>query len=225
MIILADEEIKNDNKFPNIRFCRNYHKANIIYCKTSEATAFIDDYQEKQKEIGCRYLWVPGGGHMPLAGFGYVDCSEEMKRQMLSMDVKIDAIFCPCGTGTTQAGLIYGFCKEGIPIIGITVARPEDRCKKVVADMLKQMNIICANLSVPVSSQKIIVLSNSGLHYGGKNKKIYETICDIAQKEGFYLDPIYNAKTFLLMVDYLKKQNKLKNVLYLNTGGTANILI
>ncbi len=225
LIILTDEEIKNDNKFPNIRFCRNYHKANIIYCKTSDATAFIDDYQDKQKNAGCRYLWVPGGGHIPLAGFGYVDCSEEMKRQMLSMDVKIDAIFCPCGTGTTQAGLIYGFCEERIPIIGITVARPEERCKIVIADMLKQMNIIRMNPNAPVSPQEIIVLPNSGLSYGGKKTIIDETICNIAHNEGFYLDPIYNAKTFLLMVNYLKKHNNLKNVLYLNTGGTANILI
>ena len=133
---------------------------------------------------------------------------------------EIDAIFLPCGTGTTQAGLTYGFADVDIDIIGITVARSTERCLKEIDEILRQMQTIEGKL---FNNYKYNVIDNDGTKYGKQSESCKAVARELANLDGIFLDPIYNAKAFDGMLRYIKKTSKYKNVLYINTGGTPNI--
>jgi D-cysteine desulfhydrase len=212
LIILRDSEEATIGG--NYKLLQQLQGVHIEYCNTDEAHDFIDSYQAKQESGGINYLWVPGGGHMVEAAYGYRDAANEILRQQKTLGVQFDAVFLPCGTGTTQAGLIMGLKDTDIDVIGLTVARPVERCKTVITNLLQK------TISTP-EERKVNVLE-SKIPYGQTSVTVVDATKAIAQRDGLFLDPVYNAKSFWGMTEYLK-ENHFKNVLYLNTGGTPNI--
>lgn len=212
LIILRDsEEAIIGGNYKLLQQLKGIH---LEYCNTDEAHDFIDSYQAKQESEGINYLWVPGGGHMVEAAYGYRDAANEILRQQKALGVHFDAVFLPCGTGTTQAGLIMGLKDSDIDVIGLTVARPVERCKSVITNMLQK--------TVNTPEEWNVNVLESKIPYGQTSEEVNETTKALAQKDGLFLDPVYNAKSFWGMTEYLK-DNHYKNVLYLNTGGTPNI--
>lgn len=212
LIILRDsEEASIGGNYKLLKQLKNIH---IEYCNTSDAHNFIDEYLSQQDNQQINYLWVPGGGHMVEAAYGYRDAAQEILRQQESMGLRFDAIFLPCGTGTTQAGLIMGLKDTNIEVFGLTVARPVERCKSVITSLLQETGTKSVNWKVNVLESQI--------PYGQSTVAVTEMTKLLAQKEGLFLDPIYNAKSFWSMTEYLKS-NHYDNILYVNTGGTPNI--
>ena len=195
----------------------------IIHCKYEDASRFIDMYKYSLEQKNIKYLWIPGGGHLPEAAFGYVDASKEIIKQLDENQCSMDAVFLPCGTGTTQAGLTYGFAGTNTEIIGVTIARSIERCNEEIDDILRGMEKI--DIYESTKKYNYCVIENDGSKYGEKNNNIDELIKEIAISDGIFLDPIYNAKAFMGMKKELERQQKYKNVLYINTGGTPNIFI
>lgn len=221
-IIVLDEKVNEEKKGGNATLLE-YYDANIIHCSLEEASKFIDEYQEKLRKEGISFLWIPGGGHIPEASFAYVDVAKEIKKQMREQGEYFDAIFLPCGTGTTQAGLIYGMSDTIVEVYGITVSRTVDRCEKEIEDTLIQMKKLdTCNEDI---KYKINVLKGLDIKYGEVNDEIGEIIKEVAISDGIFLDPIYNAKAFGGMVDFLKDKKNYKKVLYINTGGLPNIFL
>lgn len=212
LIILYDGHSPDSNA-PNLRlikYCTNIH---LEFCPTDQAHDFIDSYLDMQKQERCNYYWIPGGGHTTVAAQGYIDAAHEILEQ--AYDLNIDAIFLPCGTGTTQAGLIAGINNQ-IPIYGITVARNTKRCKKEIETLLSQMGYRY------VSGSEINVLPCQ-IKYGDKSEEVQSLIKEICGSDGIMLDPVYNAKSFLTTKHYLKMNSSFRNVIYLNTGGSPNL--
>ena len=208
LILLHEDGEKIEESFstPNLKMVKYLHNVSVVHCRNSEAHDFIDSYLAKQTD----YYWIPGGGHMAVAIDGYADVAKEI----LSEDTVYDAIFLPCGTGTTQAGLIYGL-DDKIPVYGITVARSVDRCKDVIDDLLQCRDYVATDGEISVLPCNI--------PYGAKSKEVDRMIGELLRKDGIHLDPIYNGKAFLEMVRFLKNNTTLKKVLYINTGGQPNI--
>ena len=212
LIILRDsDEASIGGNYKLLQQLKGIH---LEYCNTDEAHDFIDSYQAKQESEGINYLWVPGGGHMVEAAYGYRDAANEILRQQKALGVQFDAVFLPCGTGTTQAGLIMGLKDSDIDVIGLTVARPVERCKGVITNMLQK--------TVSTPEEWNVNVLESKIPYGQTSEEAIETTKALAQKDGLFLDPVYNAKSFWGMTENLKDYHY-KNVLYLNTGGTPNI--
>lgn len=200
------------------------YEPRIIPCELSKAHSFIDEYQNELKKKKINYVWLPGGGHMPEAAFGYVDASEEILKQAKQNHVDFDAIFLPCGTGTSQAGLIYGM-ENKVDIYGVSIARTAEKCKNVINDLLKDMLKLDGNVVREMG--KINVLFDSKSKYGLITDEIKQIAKKVAWTDGIFLDPIYNAKAFAGMIEFLKMSDgmNLKNVLYINTGGQPNIFM
>ena len=73
------------------------------------------------------------------------------------------------------------------------------------------------------NNYKYNVIDNDGTKYGKQSESCKAVARELANLDGIFLDPIYNAKAFDGMLRYIKKTSKYKNVLYINTGGTPNI--
>lgn len=203
---------------PNLELAKLYGNVTIIPCKTKDAHDFIDEYLAAQDKKGVKYYWISGGGQNSISPLGYVDAGKEIIRQLNDLNVEIDAAFVPCGTGTTQTGLICSI-KE-FPLYGITVARTVDRCINVISDLLEKMSVLgYADMSY---AERIHVIS-SNKQYGIIDEDIRRIIITVLKTDGLLLDPIYNAKSFLGMTQFLNQNSGINNVLYINTGGTPNI--
>ena len=148
------------------------------------------------------------------AAYGYRDAANEILRQQETLGVRFDAVFLPCGTGTTLAGLLLGLKDTDIDIYGITVARPVERCKIVITNLLQKIEDKSFEWNVNVLK--------SPIPYGETSEAVLDTVEALAQNDGLFLDPVYNAKSFWGMTEYLKNHHY-DNVLYINTGGTPNI--
>lgn len=220
LIILDDENSYNTGGNAALI---NKFDVNIIHCDYDNAHDFIDSYQAKLNNENINYLWIPGGGHIPQAAFGYVDASIEIRKQLLDNNCEIEAVFLPCGTGTTQAGVVYGFADTDIDIVGITVARNIDRCIKEIDETLIQMQSLDGKIGE--REYKFEVIDNDGTKYGKQSELSKNTVKQLAISDGIFLDPVYNAKAFTGMLRYIEETRKYKNVLYINTGGTPNIFI
>lgn len=199
----------------------HYLPVNLVYCPLDKAHDFIDEYKSRLDCLGVNYLWIPGGGHLPEASFGYVDAAKEIKKQMSFFNISFDAIFLPCGTGTTQAGLIYEF-KNNVDIYGISVARTSVLCQKEILWSIDQMESISNEKK---SKYNVNVIHNQNEKYGFLSDTIKDTIRCIAKSDGIFLDPVYNARAFCGMLNFLEDSAccKYKNILYINTGGQPNL--
>lgn len=71
----------------------------------------------------------------------------------------------------------------------------------------------------------INVLEQNIAKYGEVNESIRNVIKDVAEYNGVFLDPIYNAKSFLRMMEFLENEDRINSVLYINTGGSPNLFI
>lgn len=67
-------------------------------------------------------------------------------------------------------------------------------------------------------------MPNNEIGYGKITLPIKNIIHQVVSTDGIYLDPIYNAKAFYIMSEFLKKNN-FDNVLYIDTGGLPNIFL
>ena len=226
LIIIKEKENGNLNIEGN-SLLMSFLNVNIYECYSDEAREYIDKHLENQEKKNINYFFVPGGGHLPIAAMGYVDALEEIIDQSEILNVEMDAIFTPTGTGTTQAGLIYGKKTLGFngDIIGVTVARDPDKCKYEITKMLEGLNLILEKDVHFGATEDIKVIDNCGKRYGIIDNDIIQIMREIAVSEGILLDPIYNAKSFWVMQEMILKKElqEYKNVLYLNTGGSPNI--
>lgn len=215
LIILYDKKDGTWIRMPNLMLAQYCEKIHIQYCETGKAHDFIDEYISKYDKNGRNYYWIPGGGHLSIATCGYRDAGIEIIDQLAKLDIQVDAVFVPCGTGTTQAGLIRGFNKL-VPVYGITIARDADRCRKEILNLLEQTD------DEGIEDCFINVLSNP-IRYAEANGAIRGIIKELVKSDGIFLDPVYNAKSFLAMTEFLKGHPKIENAVYINTGGYPNL--
>ena len=150
---------------------------------------------------------------MPAAVQGYADAMQEIREQL--DDVPADAVFLPCGTGTTQAGVIVGSGNH-VPVYGITVARSVERCENEIRSLL-------AEYRKDDSDMFSVNVLPCPIKYGEKSEKINGIINSLAASDGIFLDPVYNAKSFLGMTEFLEHHPEIRTAVYINTGGTPNL--
>lgn len=231
IIILLDRNDKNialENQHEGNSSLLGLFNTNRYYCYRDEAYNYISNHLELQQKQKKDYYFVPGGGHTALGALGYIDALKEIVEQCKNNNIEVDAIFLPTGTGTTQAGLIYGkkLLNFSGNIFGITVARSASRCKHEIFNILNELNRILDS-TIQFTTEDIVVLEDYMKPYGQIDNEIIGTIKELAASDAVLLDPIYNGKAFAAMKKMLIQNQfeEYRNILYLNTGGLPNIFI
>ncbi|MEM7056442.1 MAG: D-cysteine desulfhydrase family protein [Pseudomonadota bacterium] len=164
-------------------------------------------------------------GHPPLGALGYIDCAREVLDQASAMDLDIDHIAIPSGSGATHAGFLFGLRALGseIPVTGFCVRRPaaqqkpriEARCQEI-ADLLGVDN--------PVRPADVVI-NDRYLKpgYGMINLPTERAIRMGARTEALMLDPVYSGKCMAGALALAGNLRPDQNVLFIHTGGTPAI--
>jgi 1-aminocyclopropane-1-carboxylate deaminase len=194
-IVIRGEKPKNLNHY-------------LLMCKSFGAHLhFVSRhlYKDKQASLDSlvgltdTYIINEGGEH-PLAFKGCEEIVDELKQNY-------DFIFTASGTGTTAIGLAEAIRKRGLKtrLIVVPVLKNEDE----ISEKLRNYNA------------EVLKDRHCG-GYAKTNDMVFESIEEMLRNHGILLDPIYTAKSYMAMIDYLEGQVSKKS-LFLHTGGIMGL--
>ena len=174
---------------------------------------------------GFKPYYIHGGGHDLPGGEAFVYAIKELKSQCDEKGYKPDYIFVASGTGSMQAGMAVGLDIVGwsdVKLIGISIARPQERGKKVIVDFANELS---KNYGINKNYGDCIIFIDDYVGNGydqhcSKNEKQF--IHRVYKNSGLLVDETYSGKAMYGMIDIIKKQNLNGNILFWLTGGPLN---
>ena len=199
--------------------------ASYEFVNVSEISEKMDAAIARDKKIGMKPYYVHGGGHDLPGGIAYVNAIKELKKQCDFSHYKPNYIFVASGTGSMQAGMVVGLDVVGwsdVKIIGISIARPGDRGKKIIVDF---SNMLATYYGLDKKYDESILFDASYVGKGyDKDSSLEEIkfIKDIRKNTGLLLDNTYSGKAMYGMINYIKEHNIKGNIMFWLTGGPLN---
>lgn len=190
---------------------------------------FMNLLANEFKAKGHRPYIIPVGASVPSTVPGYALAFEELVNQFNDLGERIDYVVCACGTGGTQAGLVFGkkILDAKAEILGASVFASKADASKTVSELVNSAAELFG-VDVSIVPNEVLVFDdyiNEG--YGILNKDVTSMIKLVAETEGILIDPIYTGKAMVMLVDLIKKEqfNKEDNVIFFHTGGLPALFL
>ena len=178
------------------------------------------------KKKGKRIYTIPYGGSNIAGAMGFVNAVGELKQQLADSGVRIDYLFFASSSGGTQAGLTLGkdLFEMNFELIPINIDKSETEDLSLEQTVLNVLSDGKRILGIQKNYQIEdipLVKDYDKAGYGVVTENEIFAIKELATTEGVLLDPVYTARAFNGMLDYLKKQKIPvgSNVLFWHTGG------
>ncbi len=146
--------------------------------------------------------WLPEGGSVDLALQGVAEMVSEI-------DIQYDVVCCPCGTGTTLAGIIEAV-QPDVRVIGFSALKGGSFLKRDVEALLAQAR----------DNWDII----TDYHFGGfarTKPELIEFIERFSSETSVRLEPVYTGKMFYGIYDLIGKGffPADRRIVVIHTGG------
>ncbi|OOG76289.1 1-aminocyclopropane-1-carboxylate deaminase [Sinorhizobium sp. A49] len=191
-------------------------------------------------DIGIRHSWeaaiedVEARGGKPYAipagasvhkygGLGYVGFAEEVRAQEEELGFKFDYIVVCTVTGSTHAGMLVGFAKDGRQrrVIGIDASFTPAQTKAQVLDIARRTAAL-VELGKDLAEEDVVLIEDYAYPvYGVPSDETKAAIRLCARLEGMITDPVYEGKSMQGMIDLVRKGYfpEGSKVLYAHLGG------
>ena len=176
------------------------------------------------KAKGGKPYAIPAGASVhKYGGLGFVGFAEEVRAQEAAMGIKFDYIIVCTVTGSTHAGMVVGFAKDGRArqVIGIDASCTPAQTKAQVLDIAQKTADLVA-LGQDITADDIILFEDYAYPvYGVPSAATNEAIRLAARTEGMMTDPVYEGKSMQGMIDLVGKGYfpAGSKVLYAHLGG------
>jgi len=190
----------------------------------------IEQIYSSLKLQGANPYIIPYGGSNITGALGYVNAVKELQEQLTGRNLKLDYIFFASSSGGMQAGLtlgkmLYDLEAELIPINIDKNETAGQKLEEVIFGIVNQgKEMFQINKAFDYIDIKLIKdYDKAG--YGVVSSNEIEAMNLLAKTEGILLDPVYTARAFYGMMDYLNKRllPEKSNVLFWHTGGLPAI--
>lgn len=179
------------------------------------------------KAKGGKPYPIPAGASVhKFGGLGYVGFAEEVRAQEEQLGFKFDYIVVCTVTGSTHAGMVVGFAKDGRQrnVIGIDASFTPAQTRAQVLDIAQKTSALIGGKDIVADD---IVLNEDYAYpvYGVPSQETIEAIRLSARLEGMMTDPVYEGKSMQGMIDLVKKGffPAGSKVLYAHLGGVPAI--
>ncbi|MCC4246977.1 1-aminocyclopropane-1-carboxylate deaminase [Stappia indica] len=182
-----------------------------------------DAIAEVEASGGKPYPIPAGASVHKYGGLGYVGFAEEVRAQEEALGYKFDYIVVCTVTGSTHAGMLVGFAKDGRArnVIGIDAsATPEQTRDQVFEIATRTAELV--ELGKPLVKDDVVLVEDYAYPvYGVPSDETKEAIRLCARLEGMITDPVYEGKSMQGMIDLVKKGYfpEGSKVLYAHLGG------
>jgi 1-aminocyclopropane-1-carboxylate deaminase len=185
--------------------------------------SFLDAIEEVEQQGGRPYAIPAGASVHKLGGLGYVGFAEEVRAQERELGFAFDYIIVCTVTGSTQAGMVVGFAKDGRQrrVIGIDASCTPRQTKAQVLD-IAQKTAELVELGQEIEDDDVVLNVDYGYPvYGVPSAETKEAIRLVARLEGMITDPVYEGKSMQGLIDLVQKGffPKGSKVLYAHLGG------
>jgi 1-aminocyclopropane-1-carboxylate deaminase len=182
-------------------------------------TAALADVRAK----GGKPYAIPAGASVhKFGGLGYVGFAEEVRAQEAELGFQFDYIIVCSVTGSTQAGMVVGFAKDGRQrrVIGIDASATPTQTKAQILDIAQKTSALVGGEAIAADD---VVLNEDYAYpvYGVPSAETVAAIRLSARLEGMITDPVYEGKSMQGMIDLVQKGffPRGSKVLYAHLGG------
>lgn len=195
-------------------------------------------------DIGIRESWenaiedvkVNGGKPYPIpagasvhkyGGLGYVGFAEEVRAQEVELGVRFDYIVVCTVTGSTHAGMLVGFAKDGRErnVVGIDASATPEKTRAQVLEIARRTADL-VELERELTKDDVVLNEDYAYPiYGVPSEETKAAIRLCARLEGMITDPVYEGKSMQGMIDLVRKGffPEGSRVLYAHLGGAPAI--
>ncbi|MGY5809923.1 1-aminocyclopropane-1-carboxylate deaminase [Rhizobium sp. LEGMi198b] len=184
----------------------------------------LDDVKQK----GGRPYAIPAGASVhKYGGLGYVGFAEEVRAQENQLGFAFDYIVVCTVTGSTQAGMVVGFAKDGRQrnVIGIDASATPLQAQSQVLDIARQTAKL-VELGREIANDDVVLLADyAHPRYGIPSEETNEAIRLCARLEGIITDPVYEGKSMQGMINLISEGffSEGSRILYVHLGGAPAI--
>ena len=197
-------------------------KIHRVKTSTERKPKMIERASELKDQGKVSYL-VPSGGSDKIGIFGYVNFFKEIAEQSKELDITFDYFVHGTGSAGTQAGSIVGkkMYYPNIEVIGINAGYKKEMIISAIKTIIHEFEED-NSLTLEIKDSEIIVLDDFiGEGYEVISQDVIDTVRLVAQKEGIFLDPVYNVKAMIGIIGLAKRNYfaKNSNILFLHSGG------
>jgi 1-aminocyclopropane-1-carboxylate deaminase len=180
------------------------------------------------KDNGGKPYAIPAGASVHMyGGLGFVGFAEEVRAQEDQMGIKFDFVVVCTVTGSTHAGMLVGFARDGRSsnVIGIDASCTPNQTKAQVLD-IAQKTAELVELGREITADDVVLNEDYAYPvYGVPSAETNEAIRLCARMEGMMTDPVYEGKSMQGMIDLVRKGffPAGSKVLYAHLGGVPAI--
>jgi 1-aminocyclopropane-1-carboxylate deaminase len=180
------------------------------------------------KAKGGKPYAIPAGASVhPLGGLGYVGFAEEVRTQEAEMGLRFDYVVVCTVTGSTHAGMVVGFARDGRQrnVIGIDASHTPDQTRAQVLEIARRTADL-VGLGRPIEDEDVVLKEEYAYPvYGVPSAETNQAIRLAARLEGMMTDPVYEGKSMQGLVDLVRKGffPAGSRVLYAHLGGVPAI--
>ncbi|MGB5739178.1 MAG: 1-aminocyclopropane-1-carboxylate deaminase, partial [Woeseia sp.] len=183
---------------------------------------------EDVKDRGGKPYAIPAGASVhKYGGLGFVGFAEEVRAQEAEMGIRFDYVVVCTVTGSTHAGMLVGFAKDGRAnrVIGIDASFTPEQTRAQVMSIARHTAAL-VELGREIGEDDLVLLEDYAYPaYGLPSEETNEAIRLCARMEGMMTDPVYEGKSMQGMIDLVRKDYfpDGANVLYAHLGGVPAI--
>lgn len=180
------------------------------------------------KDKGGKPYAIPAGASVhKFGGLGFVGFAEEVRAQEAAMGIRFDYIIVCTVTGSTHAGMLVGFAKDGRArnVIGIDASGTPGQTRAQVLDIARNTAGL-VELGRDIEADDVVLNEDYAYPvYGVPSAETNDAIRLCARLEGMMTDPVYEGKSMQGLIDLVSKDffPAGSKVLYAHLGGVPAI--
>jgi len=183
---------------------------------------------EDVKAKGGKPYAIPAGASVhKYGGLGFVGFAEEVRAQEKELGFKFDYIIVCTVTGSTHAGMLVGFTRDGRAnkVIGIDASGTLEQTRAQVMEIARNTADL-VELGRDITDDDLVLIEDYAYPaYGVPSAETNDAIRLAARMEGMMTDPVYEGKSMQGMIDLVGKGYfpEGSKVLYAHLGGVPAI--
>jgi 1-aminocyclopropane-1-carboxylate deaminase len=183
---------------------------------------------EDVKAKGGKPYPIPAGASVhKFGGLGFVGFAEEVRAQEAQLGFRFDYIVVCTVTGSTHAGMLVGFAKDGRAnrVIGIDASGTLAQTRRQVMEIARNTAALI-DLGQEIAEEDLVLIPDYAYPaYGVPSDETNDAIRLAARLEGMMTDPVYEGKSMQGLIDLVRKDYfpAGAKVLYAHLGGVPAI--
>ena len=203
--------------------------ATIRYCTDAEwdkVDEVLEDMAARERAAGRKPYVIPESGATAVGALGYLACGQEIAQQIRHGAPDFDSIVITAFSGGSQAGLLMAKQLTGLraEILSVPIAWEGPRVQAYVSETIETARRRWG-LAVNVPAEVRLLDGYQGVGRAEVRKEEFDVLLRLARLEGIVLDPVYTAKAFGGLLDFLNRYpGRLgRRVCFIHTGGVFSV--